>query len=203
MELEQARELARQWIELLRPYSDRIEIAGSVRRCKVEVKDIEIVAAPKIEKAVREIKAGLSFPGLPVPVQTIDLPVEFTVNKLLTALYANVLPGKKVKGGERYWQIAMSEGINLDLFMVLPPAQWGIIYTIRTGPADFSHWIVTSKRFGGALPSYARVSEGQLFQGEETVPMPEEIDFLNFLGLGWIEPGERQAQWRRNERRAY
>ncbi len=195
MELEQARELARQWIELLRPYSDRIEIAGSVRRCKVEVKDIEIVAAPRFDNKVKTIRTELSFPG--IFHEQIDLPVEFISNKILEALNSGILPGRKIKGGERYWQIAMPGGINLDLFMVLPPAQWGIIYTIRTGPADFSHWIVTSRRFGGALPSYARVSEGQLFQGDQAIPMPEEIDFLNFLGLGWIEPGQREAKWKR------
>jgi hypothetical protein len=27
--------------------------------------------------------------------------------------------------------------------------------------------------------------------------MPEEVDFLNFLELGWIEPGERRAKWAR------
>jgi hypothetical protein len=25
----------------------------------------------------------------------------------------------------------------------------------------------------------------------------EEIDFLKFLGLGWIEPGEREARWKK------
>jgi hypothetical protein len=27
---------------------------------------------------------------------------------------------------------------------------------------------------------------------EQIVPMPEEMDFLNFLGLGWIEPRDRK-----------
>ena len=27
--------------------------------------------------------------------------------------------------------------------------------------------------------------------------MPEEIDFLNLLKLGWIEPKERIAQWQK------
>lgn len=29
------------------------------------------------------------------------------------------------------------------------------------------------------------------------VPMPEEIDFLNFLKLGWIDPKDRVARWPR------
>ena len=178
MEIQQACELAGQWVEILRPYCERIEIAGSVRRCKPEVKDIEIVAAPRLE-------------------ENLHLWGTKTINLLLDALDRGVLGGQKIKGGERYQQFLMPAGINLDLFMVLPPAQWGILFAIRTGPADFSHWIVTTRRYGGALPSYCKVEDGQLLSGGQAIPMPEEIDFLNFLGLGWIEPCKREARWRR------
>lgn len=102
-----------------------------------------------------------------------------------------------VKSGPRYKQIALPEGIKLDLFMVLPPAQWGVIFAIRTGPAEFSRWIVTS-RPTGALPAGYRVKDGGVRRNswEEgfIISMPEEIDFLDFLGLGWIEPGDRFAK---------
>ncbi len=177
MEFQLARELADQWVECLRPYCERVEIAGSVRRGKTEVHDIEIVAAPRFD----EVKDWFG----PRPV-----------NRLLVALNTGILHGRKVKGGEKYWQVAMREGINLDLFMVIPPAQWGIIFTLRTGPVDFSHWIVTHKQKGGAMPSYARCDGGQLWVGDKAIPVLEEIDFLEFLGLGWIEPGEREAKWK-------
>lgn len=179
MELRQARELAEKWAERLRPHCVRIEIAGSVRRGKAEVHDIDLVVTPRFE----QVGGDLFGPRL--------------VNMLLVALNGGLLGGRKVKGGERYWQIAMPEGINLELYMIFPPKQWGILYTIRTGPGDFAKWIVTPRQKSGALPSNCRVSDGQLYRGEEDIPMPEEMDFLNFLGLGWIEPGKREAKWRR------
>jgi len=47
MLLAEARKLAEQMVERLRPACDKIEIAGSVRRGKPEVKDIEIVCLPR------------------------------------------------------------------------------------------------------------------------------------------------------------
>lgn len=105
-----------------------------------------------------------------------------------------------LKNGPRYKQVALPEGINLDLFLVLQPAQqWGVLFAIRTGPAEFSHWLVTPRKDGGALPSNCRVKDGAVWEGSAIVPMPEESDFFDFLGLGWIEPGQRQAGWSRSK----
>jgi DNA polymerase/3'-5' exonuclease PolX len=100
-----------------------------------------------------------------------------------------------IKGREKYFQLALAEGINLDLFLVTPPAQWGVDFVLRTGPADFNKWAVTSRRKGGGLPSNAVMHDAGVYVNNKLVPMPEEIDFLNFLGLGWLEPGERAARW--------
>jgi DNA polymerase/3'-5' exonuclease PolX len=49
MELSRAREIAKRVLVLLRPFCERAEIAGSIRRGKPEVGDIEIVVIPKDE----------------------------------------------------------------------------------------------------------------------------------------------------------
>ena len=46
MEIKKARDIAEKYLNLLRPYCYRIKIAGSIRRNKSEVKDIEIVVIP-------------------------------------------------------------------------------------------------------------------------------------------------------------
>jgi len=43
MKLEEAKKIAEKYLNLLKPYCLRAEIAGSIRREKPEVKDIEIV----------------------------------------------------------------------------------------------------------------------------------------------------------------
>jgi DNA polymerase/3'-5' exonuclease PolX len=165
MKLEQARQIAGKVMELLAPQCVRIEIAGSIRRGEPEVGDIEIVAVP---------------------------------GEFADAILPTLLPGAKfIKNGSRYKQIALppeSGGINLDLFLVRPPAQWGVLFTIRTGPADFSHWIVTRRCFGGRLPSNCRVQDGQVFRYGFSLPMPEEEDFLWLLDLEGVTPAERGAK---------
>lgn len=178
----------------LTAFCERIEIAGSLRRQKENVGDIEICAVPRLYHE-RDLFGN----------------VYHTIN-LLEEHYDFHRLGAVLKNGPRYKQIAMLEGINIDLFLVLPPAQWGVIHTIRTGPAEFSHWIVTRRKHGGALPDDCHVEDGQVIRGGrqsedadgnffwsggDTIPMPEEQDFLDFLGLGWIEPHDRQANWQR------
>lgn len=158
----------------LRQYCTRIEIAGSVRRMKPDVHDIEIVCEPILQPV------GDLF-GQPAGYHSM------LNDRNILGRFGTIL-----KGGEKYAQIALPEGINLDLFMVTPPALWGVILTIRTGPADFSKRCVTQRCKGGYLPSNCNVHDGNVWIGVNQEPIgPEEIDFLNFLGLGWIEPENR------------
>jgi DNA polymerase/3'-5' exonuclease PolX len=165
MELKRAREIAEKLVEKLAPYCERIEIAGSIRREKAEVKDIEIVAIPKDE-------------------------LDFILPSLLPE-------ARFIKNGARYKQILLSaarsgyEEINLDLFLVRPPAQWGVIFTLRTGPARFSKSIVTRRREGGLLPSDCQVANGQIWRNGKSIPMPEEEDFLRLTGMAGKGPKER------------
>ena len=160
MELKRARAIAEKLVETMAPYCERIEIAGSIRREKAEVGDIELVAIP---------------------------------NDFADAMLPELLPGARfIKDGPRYKQIALPEGINLDLFLVRPPAQWGVIFLLRTGPADFSQQAVTRKCFfQGLLPSDCMVADGQVWRHGKLIPMPEEEDFLKLLGLPGLAPKER------------
>ena len=116
----------------------------------------------------------------------------------------------RIKNGPRYKQIVLADGIRghdisalhaqraahqgralVDLF-ITDWDRWGWIFLLRTGPAEFSHWLVKSKRYGGGLPSYLRADEGALCRGSEMLVTPEEQDVFALLGLPWMEPSERR-----------
>ncbi len=98
--------------ELL-PYCYRCEIAGSVRRRKSEVHDIEIVAIPK------DYEVGLFPKGVGLWLAGVD-----------------ILKGKP--GPDcRYLQIRLPDGINLNLFFAKPDT-FGYIFLLRSGPSLFS-----------------------------------------------------------------
>jgi len=172
MELTQAIAIAEEIRADMAPFCKRVEIAGSVRRRKANVHDIEIIAEP-LFKPIRNL--------FQEPVLSASLLDD----------YLNSLMWQRIKGGNKYKQFALPQGINLDLFLVTPPAHWGVLFVIRTGPADFSKWIVTPRKYGGCLPSDCKVVDGAILRRGRVVDLPEEIDFLDLLGLGWVEPWER------------
>jgi DNA polymerase/3'-5' exonuclease PolX len=204
-----ALKVAEALVEHLRPACVRIEIAGSIRRLKPEVKDIEIVCVPDLSPVAR---APLEF-GKPVP-QLYKTQLEKSVDEMRKAGDIDLMAN-----GDRYKKMRLKyAGIVCDLFIVIPPAEWGVLAVIRTGPSDFSHWCVTSQKFGGALPVGYFVKHGVVWIESEIVKrdvpddqgkalklltdtnhlsMPEEVDFLKFLQLGWIEPKDRVARWKR------
>ncbi len=172
MEYKQAFEIAARLVEHLQPYCERVEIAGSVRRKRPEVKDIEIVALPCLQ-------IGTNLFG--EAVQTYDL------------IDGATGLGRFIKNGPKYKQIYLPEGVMLDLFCVIPPAQWGYLFAIRTGPAAFSKRLVTARKFGGWMPSYVKPEDGVIKSGGHIIRMPEEADLFRFCGLPWIEPENRDA----------
>lgn len=179
MKLSEAQKIAKQVIDRLSPYSERIEIAGSIRRLKPDVGDIELVAVPRTTPILD------MFGGVTGEHSLLN------DRKLMESL------GIVKKSGKRFTQIELYQGINLDLFMVLPPADWAVIYAIRTGPADFSQWLVTPRSKGGALHNGWRCEDGRIHDGQTELKFGEEREFLEWMELGWIEPGERKPEWNR------
>lgn len=166
--------IADEFLSAVRPFCERAEIAGSIRRGKEKVGDVEIVVAPRTR----------TVPGLFGPMEE---------NALLAFPWGEW--GKLERNGERYKRIMTPEGIAIDVFIVLPPAQFGLIYLIRTGPGEFSQWVVTPRRKGGGLPSYLKVRDGAIWHGNEIVPTPTEEDVFRVLGIDYIPPSERKAFW--------
>ncbi len=172
---------------------ERVEVKGSILRWKEDVKDIELLAIPDMQR-------------VPLPRPEFGKPVRVYKTILDRCIAELVDEGviRLEKNGEKFKKLFwMRPYIAVDLFLVTPPATWGVQALIRTGPADFSHWCVTRRKNGGALPNGFRVQDGAVWEGErenepgEMVGFEDERAFLDFLGLGWVEPSQRVARWTR------
>jgi hypothetical protein len=117
----QALSLAEDALNALKPHCERVCIAGSIRRLKPEVKDVEIVCIPK------SVPTGLFTDALEVD------PDFCTIVKRW--------PKGKGEPTGKYTQRRLPGGIALDLFMV-EPESWGLQLVIRTGSWQFSKYIV-------------------------------------------------------------
>lgn len=127
MPLEDAKKIAVAICYKLQPFCQVINIAGSVRRQKQQVKDIEIICIPKTE--ILKDMFGWDEGIIRTPL------FAKTVSEL-----GNILKGNT---DGKYMQIELPEKINLDLFI---PDDFDYYrqYAIRTGSADYSAKIIAS-----------------------------------------------------------
>lgn len=185
MHIDQATDIANRFITLLEPSCVRIVIAGSIRRGKTEVKDIELVALP--------IKHMLA--------EAFDLfgSTEQRESNLLIECVEELIASGTLKldlvvrrNGAKYKRF-MNEGIICDLFIV-EPMNYGNILAIRTGNAEFSRALVTPRRQGGLMPGNMRQKNGYLWHGDELIACPTEEKFFEALGIPFVEPACRTAE---------
>jgi len=187
--LDVARRAAERLVTALAPACARIEIAGSIRRGKPQVGDIELVAIPSVVHAVQR-----DLFGEVVTVQARDLLGE-RLEELaqLRAISRTPPDGARPAWGERmrkFWLAAGGQVAQVDLFLATPE-NWGAIYCIRTGPAAFSQALVTHLK----LRTPYRQQDGALVVEAtgELVPVPEEADYFRLAGVPVIPPAERTA----------
>lgn len=166
--LDYATEIAEKTLAQLSPYCERIELAGSIRRKKSEVKDIEIVLIPRVK-------------DLPILKKQIDK-------------WEKV----KGKFPCLYTQRRLLEGINLDLFIATPdnwglqlairtgPAN----YSHHVLAMGWSKEGYHSK--GGILYPTSKVYGQDRLDYSKPVYLREEIDVFNFIRIPWREPKDRQ-----------
>jgi DNA polymerase/3'-5' exonuclease PolX len=200
--------LAAKLVAQLAPYCERIEVAGSVRRQKDIVGDIELVAIPKLETHIK-VQPQLTLFGSSSeqePVSLLDQQLErmlvldhdrpiFRSRLALLAALGKPVPagrdvqrwGAKAKrfylwGNEKYGMV------NVDLFLACQD-NWGAIFTLRTGPSDFSTAFVTHLLHH---TSY-RQQGGYLITKTtgEIVSVSEEAEYFAAAGLCYLPPERR------------
>lgn len=197
MKLETIEPLANQLVEQLQSACLRILITGSIRRRKAEPNDIEIVAVPSLGHYQITDLFG-------------DVVEQHTVNHLIDALDTVLdlgvwqLDRVTPRNGPAYKRLRHVEsGVCCDLF-ITDRRSWGVIATLRTGPADFSEELVTLAHLRGMFIQ-KRLLHGHppVFVDRKVQPCPlgadctqiietpEERDVFAALGLPWIEPHER------------
>ncbi|MCW8896874.1 MAG: hypothetical protein OQJ96_13505 [Flavobacteriales bacterium] len=164
MKLEEALPIAERALELIKPHCFRAKIAGSIRRRNADVKDIEIVAIPK------PYERGLLSELFESDLATV-------VNQW------EKVKGEMVYGKVKYTQRILPEGIKLDLFFATPE-NWGLIYAIRTGSAEYSHKVLAR----GWVKQGYRSENGYLMKDGKQVNVYEEEDLYRLIRIPWITP---------------
>ena len=176
IELSEARTLAHQLVTLLSPATSRIEVAGSVRRQKPVVGDIELVAIVEDQDRLVTLlgEVGQTIkPGVP-----------------------GVVPWTP-KRDARYIRVRLSAGMNLDLF-VARPENWGGLFLMRTGSGIGPDGNTFSGFTPGIFKRWKKLSGGgRMTDCMPTMPtgeqldIPEERDFFDLLEMDFVPPEAR------------
>jgi DNA polymerase (family 10) len=176
IELAEARVVADKVLKHIEPAMKRIEIAGSIRREKQTVGDIELVAIvddrDKLYRLISDVGQTIK-PGVP-----------------------GVVPWTP-KMDSRYVRVRLAEGMNLDLF-VASPENWGGLFLMRTGSASgadgnaFNGFVPRMFKRWKTLSGGGRMTDAMPTMPDGTqLPVYEEQDFFDLLEMDFVPPVER------------
>jgi hypothetical protein len=194
MELQKALVIANKIVDDLTPHCEIINVAGSCRRSKSEVGDIEIVCEPKM-KIITDVFGELML--------TDERAKAFisTVNEI-----GAILKGSPKDG--RYVRIALNEGITLDLFI---PESYDYyrIYALRTGSGEYSKRVLATgwRKIGwcGTPIGLRRIEDCAKpenpnsqwrctnLTGELPPVWKSEQEFFDWIKVPWLEPQLRKV----------
>ena len=161
---------------------ERWEVAGSVRRRRPEVGDVEHVIIPTWGEV--QIGGGLFDQTDRVNLLWHHAAALVEAGTLKKHIYGTT----GFRWGPKYRGVEFRG--HLHEMWTAEPGNWGSRLAVLTGPATFSREIM--QRFNSA--GMFRQEEGQLVRVEtgEPVPTPDEIYYFKLAGLPWIEPHLRR-----------
>lgn len=160
--------LAFKIIRTIEPYCLRAQIAGSIRRCKGTVNDIDIVVEPKPRSWIKMIKEIR---------REFDAITEKQGDKLAT-LY---VPFASRQGRSH---------VQVDLYRA-SKRTWGILLLIRTGSAEYNIYLCKLAIRKGYRLAY---SKGLLNKKGEVIASKTERDVFQALELDYIPPQDREVK---------
>lgn len=171
MELEKARAIAERLKALLTAACERVEIAGSIRRQKPEVGDVELLCVPKYIAGVDMLDAKVQTL---IQLGTLD----FRRNKL----------GSKIYGPKNKLLVYVETGIGVDVFST-DEESWPVALVVRTGGKATNQRIATAAlKKGYRFHAYGR---GFTTPTGEIVCHSERAVF-EAVDLPYQEPWERR-----------
>lgn len=186
--LAEAFAVASQLVKILGPGCERIEVAGSIRRRKSEVSDVEIVYVPILEPLYDLFgdKAGSA---------------DKSVERIDGMIRAGILQKRKNVNGSEIWgqrnRLArhVESGIPVDLFATTDSAWWNYL-VCRTGGRETNERIARCARARGwKWNPYGDGFTDLDSAGNEMkcsrFGVSSERDVFEFVGLEFAEPEER------------
>lgn len=182
-----ALEVARGLCQSLKPFTERLIVAGSLRRRKEQVGDVEILYIPKFST------------GKPVDLFSPPPLVNNADELLATLLFTGIkesrithrlnVKGSSVWGQKNKLAIHVASGIPVDFFAATEANWWNYLVCRTGGAASNMRIASTAQGKGWKWQPYGagfRDNYGDL------VPVTSERACFELIGLDYLEPWERK-----------
>lgn len=174
--------VAAELCEQLNRLCSRIVVAGSLRRKKPVVGDVEILYVPQTESRPR--------PGDMFAHDDCDL-ADIRIQQLLGGFVLLKRPNKIggfTWGPHNKLAIHKASGIPVDLFAV-PEKNWWVSLVVRTGSLETNMRLTTgAQRLGKSLNAYGC---GVTNEDGSVTPATSERHVFELCGIPYLEPHER------------
>ena len=181
--LADAEAIASQIVEIMRESCVRIEVAGSIRRRRESVGDIEIVYSPRmIERQTGLFAADVQF--YPMANDAIDRLIGDGILK----------PRRKLNGSSTWGELIklathIPSGIPVDLFAISLPS-WHNYLVCRTGPAE-SNMLIATMAQKHCLKWEPYSAGFRKMRSGEIIRCNSEAEVFRTVGLPYKEPRDR------------
>lgn len=174
--------VAQELVALIGPHVERITIAGSLRRQKPEVSDVELLYVPKLGRDITEMFAPPNY--------------NLTEEVIQRLVDKGVIQPRLTKAGYRAWgqqnKLAthVASGIPVDLFATTAE-KWYVALVIRTGGKDTNLELTTgAQRIGRKLHAYGAgvedLNTGEVFKANS------EQEVFALCNVPYREPEQRE-----------
>lgn len=177
MKLNEAQKIAEEVKGWLTPYCKKIEIAGSIRRQKAEVGDVELLCIPKPSMDLFGAMQGDEL-GLGIQRLVLGNHLDYRLNS----------KGSKVYGIRNKLLTHVTSGFPIDIFST-DESVWATAMVVRTGPKESNIRIaMAAKKKGWRFLAY-----GAGFRKEDgtVIVCTSEREIFEAVGLEYKEPEER------------
>lgn len=166
--------------------SHRAVIAGSIRRLKPLVGDIELLYIPRIEQLPARDLFGQDIPTRNLAESVIaDWLARGVLKKRLN------VNGSEMWGEKNKLAVHCATGIPVDLFAATE-ANWFNYLVCRTGPGESNIRIASAaQRKGWMWNPYGEGFSRGSGLGRERIAVTSEREVFEFVGLPYLEPEKR------------
>lgn len=166
---------------LLAPTCERVAIAGSVRRRRETVKDIELVVIPRYQASMNLFGEGEKRTDLLSMVIDAYMNIDGIFSKRMNTAGRPIGYGPLNK-----YLVHVPTGLAVDIFTATPE-NWGMAMVVRTGPKELNVRMMQRFRELGM--------EGGVYWVKhviEEIPVPDEETVFRLLQWPYVRPEARK-----------